>query len=243
MDCIVHGISKSWTRLNDFHFTSLRYEEMQGLGSWNQFLRVSNYLKTCSTSFPGAQSASLSPLNFPQGLLKGGNCSSTEFSLCRGRGKQTCVAVWSLANALGKCQLVVDRSTRLGVGDHFLSLSWICWRGQLSLTSFNWVCSSPGALGLGGLQGYTAWSLQALISAYGHWTLDSRQWCWHQGQKEGRGRHGPLTFLPRPAAASQDALALAWCSPTDGIFLVPSFWVGRLWVGNGMWEITFLSHQ
>ena len=33
MDCIVHGISKSWTRPNDFHFTSLRYEEMQGLGS------------------------------------------------------------------------------------------------------------------------------------------------------------------------------------------------------------------
>ena len=23
MDCIVHGVSKSWTQLNDFHFTSL----------------------------------------------------------------------------------------------------------------------------------------------------------------------------------------------------------------------------
>ena len=22
MDCIVHGVAKSWTRLNDFHFTS-----------------------------------------------------------------------------------------------------------------------------------------------------------------------------------------------------------------------------
>ena len=23
MDCIVHGVAKSWTRLSDFHFTSL----------------------------------------------------------------------------------------------------------------------------------------------------------------------------------------------------------------------------
>ena len=25
MDCIVHGFSKSWTRLSDFHFTSLHF--------------------------------------------------------------------------------------------------------------------------------------------------------------------------------------------------------------------------
>ena len=25
MDCIVHGIAKSWTRLSDFHFTSQYY--------------------------------------------------------------------------------------------------------------------------------------------------------------------------------------------------------------------------
>ena len=24
MDCIVHGVAKSWTRLSDFHFTSLQ---------------------------------------------------------------------------------------------------------------------------------------------------------------------------------------------------------------------------
>ena len=24
MGCIVHGVAKSWTRLSDFHFTSLR---------------------------------------------------------------------------------------------------------------------------------------------------------------------------------------------------------------------------
>ena len=28
---------------------------MQGLWSWNQYLKVSNYIKTCSTRFPGAQ--------------------------------------------------------------------------------------------------------------------------------------------------------------------------------------------
>ena len=53
-----------------------RYEEMQGLGSWNQFLKISTYLKTCSPSFPGAQSALLSILNF-QGVSKVSSCSST----------------------------------------------------------------------------------------------------------------------------------------------------------------------
>ena len=43
---------------------------MQGLGSWNQFLKISNYLKTLSTSFPGAQSASLSTLNSLQDMKK-----------------------------------------------------------------------------------------------------------------------------------------------------------------------------
>ena len=32
---------------------------MQGLGSYILFLKTPNYLKTCSTSFPGAQSASV----------------------------------------------------------------------------------------------------------------------------------------------------------------------------------------
>ena len=32
----------------------LYYKEMQGLGLWNQFLKTSNYLKTCFTRFPGA---------------------------------------------------------------------------------------------------------------------------------------------------------------------------------------------
>ena len=40
-----------------------RYEELQGLGSWNPFLKISSYLRTCPTRCPGAQSASLSTLN------------------------------------------------------------------------------------------------------------------------------------------------------------------------------------
>ena len=58
---------------------------MQGLGSWNQFLKISNYVKTCFTSFPGAQSASLSTLHYPKRVLKVSSCSSIRFNLCRGR--------------------------------------------------------------------------------------------------------------------------------------------------------------
>ena len=43
-----------------------RYEEMQGLGSWNQFLKISNYLKTSDINFSGTQSASVSTLNSVQ---------------------------------------------------------------------------------------------------------------------------------------------------------------------------------
>ena len=53
-----------------------KYEEMQGLESWNQFLKVSSYLKTCPTRFPGARSASPRP-ELPQGVLKVNSCSST----------------------------------------------------------------------------------------------------------------------------------------------------------------------
>ena len=28
MDCIVHGVTKSWTRLSNFHFTSLSFSEL-----------------------------------------------------------------------------------------------------------------------------------------------------------------------------------------------------------------------
>ena len=49
---------------------------MKGLGSWNQFLKISSYVKTCSASFPGAESASLSTLNSPQGVSKISSCNS-----------------------------------------------------------------------------------------------------------------------------------------------------------------------
>ena len=39
------------------------------------------YLKTYSTSFPGAQNASLSTLHSPLGVLKAGSHRSTEFHL------------------------------------------------------------------------------------------------------------------------------------------------------------------
>ena len=54
-----------------------RYEEMQGLGSWSQFLKISTCLKTCFPSFPGAQSALLSILDFLQGVSEVSSCSST----------------------------------------------------------------------------------------------------------------------------------------------------------------------
>ena len=44
---------------------------MIGLGSWNTptILKIPNYLKTCPTRYPGAQSASLHP-ELPQGLSR-----------------------------------------------------------------------------------------------------------------------------------------------------------------------------
>ena len=54
-----------------------RYEEMQGLGSWNQFLKIPSHLKSCPTRFPGAQSASLHP-ELPQRVLKINSCSRVQ---------------------------------------------------------------------------------------------------------------------------------------------------------------------
>ena len=58
---------------------------MQGLESWNQFLKISIYLKACSTSFPGAQSASLCLPTSAQGVLRVSSCSSMWFNPYRGR--------------------------------------------------------------------------------------------------------------------------------------------------------------
>ena len=65
------------------------YEEIQGLGSWNQFLEIPNCLNTCSTRSPGTQGASLHP-ELSQGVLKVNSYSSTGFNLCRGRWQMPC---------------------------------------------------------------------------------------------------------------------------------------------------------
>ena len=57
-------------------------KEMQRLELWNQFLKISNYLKTCSIRFPGGQRASLHP-EIPQEGLKVSSCSSARFNLHR----------------------------------------------------------------------------------------------------------------------------------------------------------------
>ena len=69
-------VTRNWYYHEGIEWFS-RCEEMQGLGLWNQFLKISNYLKTCSTRFPGAQSASLSMLNSLQRVLKVSSWSST----------------------------------------------------------------------------------------------------------------------------------------------------------------------
>ena len=90
----IHEVTKSQTVLSNWL--------TEGLGSWNQFLKISVHLKTCSTSYPGAQSASLSTFNSLQVVLKVNNCRNTGFSLQR-----------QMANSLGKNQFVVDTLIKL----------------------------------------------------------------------------------------------------------------------------------
>ena len=82
---------------------SSKYEEMQGLESWNQFLKIARYLKTCSTRFSGARSASLRP-ELPQGVLKVNSCSSTGFTLPQSQMAHALV-VQSLAMLLASASL------------------------------------------------------------------------------------------------------------------------------------------
>ena len=49
----------------------------------SQFMKISNYLNTCPTRFPAAQSASLHPEPVPQAVRKVNSCNSTRFSLHR----------------------------------------------------------------------------------------------------------------------------------------------------------------
>ena len=42
MDCIVHGVAKSWTGLSDFHFTSLQRKLIRVSGSIQYALALSS---------------------------------------------------------------------------------------------------------------------------------------------------------------------------------------------------------
>ena len=87
-----------------------RYEEMPGLRSGNLLPKISNYLRTYPTSFPGAQIASLSTLSSLQGLLVSSGSST-------GRWQTPLLLLYGcwqmlLASAslwlTGRCQLAAD---------------------------------------------------------------------------------------------------------------------------------------
>ena len=107
-----------------------RYEEMQGLGTWNQFLKISTYLKTCSPSLPGAQSALLSILNF-QGVSKVSSCSSTGLSLPRGRWQMPLSCCCSVAQLYPTLPNPMNCSTP--------GLPVLLHLPELALTRVHWV--------------------------------------------------------------------------------------------------------
>ena len=77
------------------------------------FLKISHYLKTCYTSFPGAKTASLSILNSLQGVSKVSSCSSTDRWQMPLLLFFTCWQMLSASANLqltGKCQFIVDRA-------------------------------------------------------------------------------------------------------------------------------------
>ena len=86
----IHGLIKSWTRLNWTELT-------EGLGSRNQCLKISNCLKSCSTSFPGAEFLTVHPELLP------GHVKGQQLQQHRVQSPQR-----QRANALGKQQSAVD---------------------------------------------------------------------------------------------------------------------------------------
>ena len=86
-------VMKSWChREGTFRFS--RYEEMQRLGSWNQFLKIPNYLKACSVRFRGAQGASLSTLNSLRGCWVSTAAAAQSSVSSEADGK--CYCCWSV---------------------------------------------------------------------------------------------------------------------------------------------------
>ena len=82
--------------MKEFRWFS-RYEEVQGLDSWNQFLKISNYLKTCSTSFPGAECLTLHP-EFCSGCGRSAAAAAQGSVSAEANGKCPCCC-----SASGKC--------------------------------------------------------------------------------------------------------------------------------------------
>ena len=83
----VHGVTKSWTWLNNLAHTK--------------------HLKACSARFPGAQSASFHP-ELPQEVLKVSSCSSTGFNLCRGKWRLPLFSHWQMLSASAICHWQVS---------------------------------------------------------------------------------------------------------------------------------------
>ena len=100
--------------------------------SWNQFLKISDYLKTCSTSFSATQSASFSTLNPLQGMPKVNSCSSIGFNPLR-----------QVANVLDKCQFVDDTSLL-----HVTGNIWVKWSHLQQECSSDRYITNTFALGI-----------------------------------------------------------------------------------------------
>ena len=116
----IHGVTKSQTLLSNWL--------TERLGSWNQFLKIPVHLRTCSTSYPEAHSASLSTFNSLQVVLKVNNCRNTGFSLQR-----------QMANSLGKHQFVVDTLIKFSGVETVCqgrSLVWLPLSGKAIKVSF-----------------------------------------------------------------------------------------------------------
>ena len=92
-------------------------------GSWNQFLKISNCLKTCSTSFPGGQSASLSTLNSPQGVWKVNSYSSTSTAEVDGQWCPWQVPICSWDGKESICN-AGDLGLEQGMATHSSILAW-----------------------------------------------------------------------------------------------------------------------
>ena len=80
-----------------------RHEEMQGLGSWNQFLKISKI------QFPWSTRCPILHPDFPAGVLKVSNCSSSGFSLsrCRWQMPLLLLSCWQMLLASAKLWLPV----------------------------------------------------------------------------------------------------------------------------------------